>query len=58
MPDADLLTKMKKMYTESLSAMNAELSALIAFTEDFRGPDSYERLRKAQTLIREEIEAK
>lgn len=44
----------RRLYNESLSAMDMELSALMAFAEDFKGVESYERLKRAQDEIRKE----
>jgi hypothetical protein len=53
----DPMKTARRIYAESLHAMDAELTALLAFAKDFKGEESSLRLQRAQALIREELES-
>lgn len=47
----------KRLYLESLRAMDKEIDGLLGFAIDFKGEMSSQRLMQAQELIRTEIKA-
>jgi hypothetical protein len=44
----------RRLYLESLRAIDTEIAALLGFAKDFRGEESSRRLTQAQALIQEE----